>query len=452
MAVRPPHRQPWAPRQLRPLLLGLTLAGPLAMAWSSPATAAPPPAAASPGPAAVAASAAPVVALEPLLEPLRRRHGLPALAAALVVRGEIVAAGAVGVRRIDAPTPVTRQDRFHIGSDTKAMTALLAAMAVERGRLRWQSPLAEVFPELAPSMAAGVGAVTLRQLLSHSSGIGDPPWAPLLLASRQPGNLDALRRELVRQLVARPLLSPAGSRFHYGNANYVLAAAMLERLQGRTWEELIQEQLFAPLGLRSAGLGPQSSPGLSDAPLGHRSLRERLQPMLAGPHADNPPELGPAGLVHLSVLDFARWAGWNAGGGRRGPALVSPQTLQLLQTPVIAADPAAPAGDHYALGWVVTRPAWAPGPLLHHMGSNTMNLAGIWVDPQRDVALVLTTNRAGPPADAALEELAPLLHARAASWLHPLPPRSAPQAAPGRSAGESPWPPPMNPASTGVPR
>ncbi len=93
------------------------------------------------------------VSLDGLLEPVRRRHGLPALAAAVVVRGEVVALGTVGTRRSDAPIPVTVHDRFHLGSCTKAMTALLAAIAVERGLLRWDSTLAELIPELRTTMS-----------------------------------------------------------------------------------------------------------------------------------------------------------------------------------------------------------------------------------------------------------------------------------------------------------
>jgi len=398
-------------RPLTSLLLGLLLVS------SKPATAQIQCTAMATSADSTASSRHPPASLNNLLEPVRQRHGLPALAAAAVVRGEIVAAGAVGRRRIDAPIPVTLEDRFHIGSDTKAMTALLAAVAVERGRLRWDSSLAELFPELNSAMAPGVGAVTLRQLLSHSGGIGDASLLPAAWESlKQPGNLDAQRLVMVRRAVAQPLLSPPGSRFLYGNNNYVLAGAMLERVQGRSWEELIQEQLFAPLGLRSAGLGPASRPGLSDAPLGHLEQAGRLQPLLAGPNADNPSVLGPAGGAHLSILDFARWAAWNAGQGRRGPALVSAQTLRLLHSPVIATDASAPAGDRYALGWVVSQPAWAAGPWLFHDGSNNRNLARVLVDPQRDIALVLTTNIAGPRATAALDALEPQLHALAASW------------------------------------
>lgn len=355
------------------------------------------------------------VSLDGLLEPVRRRHGLPALAAAVVVRGEVVALGAVGTRRSDALIPVTLHDRFHLGSCTKAMTALLVAIAVERRLLRWDSTLAELFPEQRSTMGPAMAGVTVRQLLSHSSGISDDalPEAWRSTMEQDQANLDGLRLEMVKTFVRQPLKSSPGTRFLYGNANYILVGAALERLHRRTWEELIQEQIFQPLALAGAGLGPQSSVGLTDAPLGHKMAQGGLRPMLAGPNADNPLAMGPAGTVHMGLLGAARWAGWNAGQGRRGPALVSPQSLRLLHAPVIATDPNQPAEGSYALGWVVEKPAWASGPLLMHTGSNRMNLAHLWVDPHRDLALVLLTNVAGAQAEQAFAQLAPLLHAKA---------------------------------------
>ena len=109
--------------------------------------------------------------LDGILTPYLARYDLPALAAAVVQDGKIIASGAVGTRRAGAAIPVTINDRFHIGSDTKAMTALLAAMLVEENKLRWDSTVAEVFPELSATMNPGLRGVTLEQLLSHTSGI-----------------------------------------------------------------------------------------------------------------------------------------------------------------------------------------------------------------------------------------------------------------------------------------
>ena len=113
----------------------------------------------------------PDATLDPVLQPYLAKYGLPALAAAVVLKGRITAAGAVGTRRAGTQSPVSLTDRFHIGSDTKAMTALVAAMLVEAGKLRWESTVADIFPELSGTTDPALKPVTFEQLLSHTSGI-----------------------------------------------------------------------------------------------------------------------------------------------------------------------------------------------------------------------------------------------------------------------------------------
>src|SRR5262245_8071390 len=117
----------------------------------------------------------------------------------------------------------------------------------------------------------------------------------------------------------------------------------------------------------------------------------------------------------MSVLDFARWAGWNAGEGKRGPKLVRPETLKKLHTSVISlpikkdAAPGTPSRGEYALDWGRVQLDWTPGLLLYHGGSNEKNLAHIWLEPQQDFAMVLVTNIGGSKANDALNALAPEL-------------------------------------------
>jgi CubicO group peptidase (beta-lactamase class C family) len=358
--------------------------------------------------------------LAPLLQPMLGRFGLPALAAAVVQDGRIIAAGAAGTRRWGSEAPVTLEDRFHIGSDSKAITSLLIAMLVEEGLLRWDMPMAEAFPNLAATMEPGLRGVSLVQLLSHTGGLpsDNDAFVRLLEDSyAQPGNLDALRAWLVRQWSTQPLAAPPGTVFAYSNMGYVMAGAAAERATGRTWEELVVARIFGPLGLGSAGFGPPARMGRVDAPLGHR-LREdgTPEPMLAGPNGDNPLILGPAGTVHLSIPDFAAWAAWHAGEGRRGPALVRPETLRRLHSPVIRfpertdPPPGRPSGGAYALGWGVLNHPWSGEPFLQHAGSNTLNLALVLVQPNRDFAMVMATNIGGARADAALKALAEALY------------------------------------------
>ena len=359
--------------------------------------------------------------LDAVLVPFLARYELPAVAAAIVKGGKVVAVGAVGTRKAGAKIPVTVNDRFHLGSDTKAMTALLAAMFVEEGKIRWNSTVSEVFPEFSTKIDPGLRRVTLEQLLSHTSGIpsDNTVFGDLLAKSMlQDGNLDELRYWLVQQWIVQPLESEPGTKFAYANMNHVIVGAIIERVAGKTWDELITERVFAPLGLRSAGLGSQATLGKIDAPLGHVVIDGRTKPFLAGPNGDNPPIIGPAGIAHMSVLDFARWAGWNAGEGKRGPKLVQPETLKKLHTPVISmldkkdAAPGTPPRGKYALGWGQLPVEWAPEPLIYHGGSNEKNLAHIWLEPKRDFAMVLVTNIGGSKANEALNALAPELYAR----------------------------------------
>ena len=224
------------------------------------------------------------------------------------------------------------------------MTALLAGMLVDAGQIGWDTTIGETFPDLRVGMDAGLAerdagtvAVPYRRHPPDSEDL----LQVVLDSQRLEGvNLDAMRRWIIGQWRDRPLAWPAGTAFAYSNLGYIIAGAMLESAGGATWEELVSTRIFDALGLTTAGIGPQSSRGRVDAPLGHAIRQDgTLKPILAGPNGDAQPVIGPVGGVHLSILDFATWAGWHAGAGRRGPALVTPDTLRRLHTKVIDMPP-----------------------------------------------------------------------------------------------------------------
>jgi len=349
------------------------------------------------------------------LEPVRAKYGLPALAAATVRSGELRSSGACGVRALGSSVPVSVQDRFHLGSDTKAMTSLLCGMAVEAAKLRWDSSLGEVLGSVVPGMNPKLGAVTLEQLLSHSAGIPSDTEEMKKLYFNTDAfdyNLTPLRLRMLSAWKANAPVSTPGTAFHYANFGYLLAGAMLEHATATPWEELITRRIFEPLELKSAGLGPQATPGRLDAPVGHNIADDgTVTPMYWGAAADMPPALGPAGNAHMSVLDFALWAGWNAGGARRGPALVKPETLARIQRGHVDtgripdAKPGTPSEGRYALGWGVVKWPSMKNPVLQHNGSNSMNLAKVLIDPVADLAVTVLTNYPGPKAEDALSEV-----------------------------------------------
>jgi len=356
------------------------------------------------------------------LEPLRTKFGLPALAAAVVRAGAVVAAAATGVRVRGTDIRVSVNDRFHLGSDTKAMTATLAGMAIEEGKLQWTSTIGQVLGADVPGMNPQLAAVTLEQLLSHSGGIPTDNDEILKLYFNTDAffhNLTDLRLQMVNAWKSHAPQSPPGSRFAYANLGYVIVGAMLEKVTHTPWEELITRRLFEPLQLATAGLGAQATIGKLDAPVGHLVGDDHsITPMLWGAAADIPPALGPAGTVHMSALDFATWAGWNSGGGRRAPHLVKPETLARIHRAHVNTGkiphprPGTPQEGEYALGWGVVQFSWAKTPVLTHNGSNGMNLAKILVDTSADVGVVALTNYPGPAAEDATNAVTEALYRR----------------------------------------
>lgn len=323
-----------------------------------------------------------------LLETIRAKRDVPALAAAAIEKGEILSAGASGLRRLGGTKPVTVEDKWHVGSCTKSMTASVAAMLVEKGAIRWDQTIGETLTKKCPKMDAAWKAVTLDQLFRHRAGA--PPKAPGELwgkAWARRGTPSEQRWEFVNGLLSSPPEQPSGSHFAYSNQGYSIAGQMLEVAAKQPWEQMMQERLFKPLGLASAGFGAPGNARQEDQPWGH----DGKTPIPPGPTADNPPAIGPGGTVHLTIKDFARYAGWHASRNR----LLSPEQFAILQT-------SHPSQD-YALGWHTTERPWG-GKVITHTGSNTTNFAVIWVAPERDFAVVAATNSAGDEAARACDD------------------------------------------------
>lgn len=337
-----------------------------------------------------------------LIEPVLEKHDLPGMVAAVVSGGRIVAIGAAGVRRRGGPERVTVDDRFHIGSCTKAMTATLCAMLVEQRKLTWDTTLEEVFPELQDGFRPEFRKVTLRQLLAHRAGTPKDLdrgglWERLRRFDGEP--TDA-RRLLVQGVLGQAPVCEPGTKFVYSNAGYAIAGHIAETVAGKPWEDLIREKLFKPLGMKSAGFGSPGTKDATDQPRGHTASGKPVEP---GLDADNPPVLGPAGTVHCSIADWARFVALHLGDVPGTPQLIRPETLVVLHTPFEGEPP------KYALGWMVVERDWAGGTALTHSGSNTLWFAVSWLAPAKHAAVLVACNQGGAEAAKTCDEVASVL-------------------------------------------
>jgi CubicO group peptidase (beta-lactamase class C family) len=329
---------------------------------------------------------------------IRKKHGVPALGGMIVTPDGFDLLEVAGVRRVGQTEPAAKKDLWHLGSNGKAMTAALYARLVEAGRAKWGATLAELFS--GTKIDAAWSAVTIEELLNHTSGIADATLIGVVWLTNAHADTRAITAQ--RSEAAQTVLGqkPGGKRgtFAYANANYILAGAAMERMVGQTWEDLMRAHVFGPLGMDSAGFGAPKGP---NAPSGHRAKWlgfGGLEPIPLGAIADNPPALGPAGTMHMNLEDYAKFlrvffAGY--GGG-----FLSAETIAHLTKP-------AKDGDQsYALGWLTfkARP-WAKGQALAHEGSNTMWHAFTAVGPARQRAVVAVCNAHQGGGEKAAQEL-----------------------------------------------
>lgn len=346
-----------------------------------------------PGTAAIRASAGGVTGSRPievrtrnidaLVEEIRQQRGLPAMAGALVTRDGIIAMGVAGTRRAGGGPAVTLQDRWHIGSNLKAITAALAARAVEQGRINWTTTVAEAFPELGAGIRAQYRDVTLEDLLSNGGGIrNDPPPSAYAGTTAR-----AQRESLAAWALAAPPIGARGA-YHYSNPSFVIAGAMVERAMGGTYEDLVSTQLAGALGVGGVAWGPTTGAGGTDQPVGHRLQSGSWVVCEA---CDNPPGLSAAGRANMPLGTWARIVQEMLRADAGASALIGAthgRKLFTNRTPV--------GQNHYALGWVMTSRPWAGGDgrTATHSGSNTINHSVAWLGLGNGVAFLALTNAA----------------------------------------------------------
>jgi CubicO group peptidase (beta-lactamase class C family) len=328
------------------------------------------------------------------LADIHKRHGVPAVSVAVYSAGGLEAAEALGLRRVVEPIRVELSDRFFIGSITKPLTATVAATMVDAGLIAWTTTPAQVWPSEAGRMHPRMRAVTLRQLLSHEAGI--VPFTKDEEMSGAPAASGAPREQrstFARWILAQPPTSAIGSH-RYSNAGYGVAAAMMETLAGRAWEDLVRERVFEPLAMSSCGFGWPRSAG--DQPHGHRLSAGRCTEGTESQSRGLPASIAPAGDIHCSVSDLARFGEAHLLGTAGRHPLLRTETFRGMHTPT--------GNEEYVLGWNLQEIGWG------HLGGVTQGWhASLFVSPARRIVVAVATNARQPgTTDRLMDEVTQL--------------------------------------------
>ena len=339
-------------------------------------------------------------ALAEILETVRLNARLPALSAAVIRDGNIVARAAVGTRKHGTTNWVSVTDKFMIGSCGKAFTATLAAILIEEGRLGWKTTIKEAFPGL--DMLPEYESITLQQLLSHRAGL--PKNFIADLDENRSSTIESGRLQFVEQIVQTNLINPPDSVIVYSNAGFTLAGAMMEKITGDTFESLMAKKIFRPLQLNTAGFvypalsEPESQPWGHIQHYGSTSVIKR----------DVNHWLNPGGnTLSMSVGDWARFVTRHLVIHQDdGRTLISSASAKKMHTPPnnakwdyddryrglwlqIVGWPLS--SSNYALGWytVQTREGTE---ILYHGGATRSFIAVVYASPADKTAILLATN------------------------------------------------------------
>ena len=361
---------------------------------------------------------------------IRQDFGVPGLSVAVSCNPGKTIEWASGTRRVDSTVLVQDGDRWHIGSNTKSMTATMIGKLVEEGTLSWNTSVWDLvygplnlFPELKTGSAKiheRFKDVTIEHLASHRSGMKmksseDSPTRKLENYAKDPRTF---RWETVSKLLTRDHTGIIGE-WRYGNGNYMLLGVIIERLRGKPYEQVIQQEIFTPAGMTTARFGMPTDVALSSSPAGNPwvvqtdnayDVDTTKQPnghlgASGGPKVDNlalPPVWNPAGGVYLSGADMLKFLRVHI-DGKSGSLTLAKSTRDKLHSIYTKSDRAMGPSDAAAkdqgdpdYGWAFGQ--WTDGSdgrVLGHDGTYFRFYSSMRVYLDRGFAVTVSANLEG---------------------------------------------------------
>jgi D-alanyl-D-alanine carboxypeptidase len=297
--------------------------------------------------------------------------GVPSASVAVVKGGTLVYAHSYGNARLEPPTPATAEMRYKIGSISKQFTATAILMLAEQGKLSLDDPVSRFVPDLT-----GAKEVTIRQLLSHTSGYQDywpQDYVPPLMLTQITAD------EILTRWARRPLDFEPGTQWQYSNTNYVIAGVIVEKASGMPLLRFLSSHIFEPLGMQSVVNIDQDHLADTD-PTGY--MRYALGPLRAAPR-EGKGWLFAAGELAMPVTDLAKWD-----IAMMNQRLLKPSSYQEMQRDVLLKNGSATG---YGLGLAVR--SQAGRRMLEHSGEVSGFTAENVVFPEDRAAVIVLTNQ-----------------------------------------------------------
>lgn len=309
---------------------------------------------------------------------VRRAYQIPELCYAVVNMNETIEIAASGKHAIHLPDTASLTDRFHIGSNTKAMTAFMAARYVELGKLKWSTRFFELFPEWEKESKPVYSSITLQDLLSHRAGIPpldgeNEPALPQFNGSAQEKRWQFGRYVLTLDAVKVDSTMP----FIYSNPGYTLASMMLEKVSKKSWEGLVEKIFNEDLKLNIQLSWPENQ--LTKGTWGHFYENGKLNPIASteGPMLEY---TEPAGDLNIRLIDYIRFVQLNLQGLSGKSNYLKARTYNFLHRGV----------SNYAMGWYNIYDG--DHEISSHAGTVLTYYSIVHIDRKSKLAYIIFTN------------------------------------------------------------
>ena len=308
---------------------------------------------------------------------------VPALACAVIEDGVIAESSVAGVRSLGSDDLVEVNDRFHVGSVSKSMTATMIGRLVELELIDWETTVGEVLSDI--DMNDAYRNVTVTQLLDHQGGV--QPYTDI--SDEDEARFEAFegtptekRASYVGEALNEEPVGPVGN-YSYSNAGYSVVALMAERATGKSWEDLMREHVFDPAGMKHSGFGWPATPQRPAQPRGHFDESGPPRPQEFGEYRLGE-YIAPAGDIHTSIADLANFALAHLEGLRGKDGVVKAETMARLHR-------VSGTSTGYVAGWIVDD-SGGMGTTHWHAGSAGTFYAHVEIYPEKNRAIVVATN------------------------------------------------------------
>lgn len=309
---------------------------------------------------------------------------VPGVAVAIIEKDALVLAKGYGVRKTGEKAAVDEKTVFAIGSVTKAFTAAAIGMLVDEGKLRWDTPIVQCLPGFVMSDPDIARVITLRDLLSHRTGLLRADWLWL----HRPVDRDVLLREL---RCLRFKQGP-GTGFHYNNLLYLAAGEVIPATSGVNWDEFMKGRIFAPLGMIDSSTSIAALKGLENTATPHVKRGDTVRTVSWLPLD----QIAPAGSINSNVVDMAQWVRMQLGEGKlNGTRILSAASIRDMRSAQVPVDReevlAMFSGKcSYGFGWMI----WddAGRTIVEHGGNVEGMTAQVALVPEQKFGLVILCN------------------------------------------------------------